>query len=270
MNYEKLTELVEEILNRNGLIFQLDYVINLEEFNLKNLVYDDQVHGVMNLVSRTPNTIQLIDNSLENGITANGTEIYQIQLFAPLKFEKELEMQAQINNFITIWNNQAIELEDTTFFTSNTSIVSWAKYPTSINGDDYQLIIIQFNAITYTNFLFGNSRELKINDVGLDCVVDVNFATQKMFNSLVFQDGIAKNQDNGLQWSLIVDVIYNKESQIHQSLIADWELSKSYSINYKIGALTFNKDNAKLQSYLIQDITGDVIKLRFTFVEGGA
>lgn len=271
MNYDKLTELIENTLNgEEKALFELKFVANYENFNPDNLVYDEQVHGVVTLLSRTPNTIQMVDNTSESGITANGTEVYQIQLFAPVEFNNDIEMSSQIDNFLKIWNNQTIDLEDTTFFTTQTSIVSWSKYPTHLNGYDYQLVVIQFTAITFTNFLFGNDRIIKINDIDLDCVVDVSLSSQKMFNTLVKNgEKIAKNQDNGTQWNLIIDLIYNKNSDIHKTLIADWQLLGTYNLKYSIGDLSFIRSNCKMQSYILQDITGDVIKLRLTFAEGG-
>ena len=248
MNYEKLTELIASTLNDGKELFELKFVKNKEDFNEENLIYDRFVHGVVNLMSRTPNTIQMTDNSA-NGITANGTEVYQIQLLAPLTFDDEIKMESQINNFLTIFNNQTIEIEDTTFFTTQTSVINWSKYPSLINGEEYQLIIIQFTAITFTNFLFGNERSLKINDIDLDCVVDVSLSSQKMFNTMVKNgDKIAKNQDNGTQWNLIIDLIYNKNSDIHKTLIADWQLTGTYTLNYSIGNLQFSRNNCKLQT----------------------
>ena len=269
MNYEKLTELIASTLNDGKELFELKFVKNNEDFNEDNLIYDKFVHGVVNLMSRTPNTIQMTDNSA-NGITANGTEVYQIQLLAPITFDDEIKMENQINNFLTIFNNQTIEIEDTTFFTTQTSVINWSKYPSLINGEEYQLIIIQFTAITFTNFLFGNARTLRINNEVLDCIVDVSLSSNKMLNTVVLNGvPVAYTQDNGTQWNLIVDLIYNKNSALHRTLIRDFYMQKQYSIEYKIGALEFDVSNARMQSYVLQDITGDVIKLRLTFTQGG-
>ncbi len=263
MNYNKLTELIEDTLNNDNNLFDIKFLNNNEAFNPNNLIYDDMIHGVVNLVSTTPNTIQLQQGT---STTNNRTDVYNINIIIPLNLQDLVLAENLIDNFLNNFNNQTIELEDTTFFTTGTSIVTWSKLSNPIDGVYYELITIQFSAVIYENFLFGNERSLTINNEILDCVVDVTLQSHKQFNGLVFKDGIFKNQNNGLQYALIVDFIYNKNSSLHKKIIADWQLNSSYSITYKIGGLNFSR-TCVIGEFTLVDITGDVVKIRISFVE---
>ncbi len=264
MDNKALTEMIEQVLNTSEEVVHLEFLNNTDSYNEDNLVVDNIVQGIVRLRSSTPNTIQLDNDS------NNRTDVYEISLLIPLSYEKLTIIENQVELFIPRWNNQTLTCEDTIFFTSGTTIEVWEKYSTTINGEEYEIIQLSFTASVYNNFLYGNDRALTINNVDMTCVIDVSLSSQMQFNPQVANDGtkLIKNQDAGLSYNIVIDFVYDTSNTIHQTLITDWQLENSYAIVYKIGALTFSK-TCKLQNYSLIDITGDVIKLRLTFVELG-
>lgn len=265
MFYDELTQLLEDVINNGIPDFAIKYVDNGVTYDEKNLISKNQVMGVVNLISSQVNSIKTNDEQRSR------TDIYTVKFLVPLNSDTHQMpgyYESKIQDFIYNFNNQELIVDSCNIFISNCQITSMFKTDVPINGNDYENVTLQFQAIVSDIFIYGNSRILKIDDVDVDCVIACVFGVRKQYNSIVNSNGIVQNQNCGLVYSLTTDFIFNKNNTAHSQVLQDWMLTTTHKVTYKIASLNFER-TCDISELTTNDITGDTIKIRVVFVEQG-
>lgn len=252
--YEEITNQVEDLLNAEKELFEVKYLNNTEQYNADNLVFDDKFKGVSNVLSSSVN----IEDSESKTITM------QFSLLIPIGNDNYTYGVNTISKVIDLLTNTSFELSEIVR-TTNVQIITDRKHPTLINGVEYHEITFTFESLIFPNWYWSNESKLTIDNERVDSIINVSLNSQKQTDGKVYQDGIVKPQNQGVQIALTVQLIYNKNSEIHRKLLADYKQQNTYSVNYIADALTFN-ETCQLTSYTLNAITGDTMKLQLTFM----
>lgn len=243
--------------------FNIMYVENTEFYNANNLIFDDQVKGVLTL-----------SNSVQSSILSeanNRIDYFNLRVLVPLKHEKTVYFRNKLMAMLQTLANQIESVGNYDAYLNNFQVISDSKYPQVLNGYEYEDITITFQVILNEHFVFINSNDQKlvIDDNQLTCVISVTLTSQKMLQPNVFisNNGIARNQYQGLQYALTVNLILNKDDEKHLSLLSDYTLLSTHSVKYSIlDKLQFNR-TCIVSQYLLNVISGDTVKLQLVFVE---
>lgn len=246
--------------------FNIMYVENTEFYNANNLIFDDQVKGVLTL-----------SNSVQSSILSeanNRVDYFNLRVLVPLKHEKTVYFRNKLMAMLQTLANQIEAVGNYDAYLNNFQVISDSKYPQVLNGYEYEDITITFQVILNEHFVFINSNDQKlvIDDNQLTCVISVTLTSQKMLQPNVFinNNGIARNQYQGLQYALTVNLILNKDDKKHLSLLSDYTLLSTHSVKYSIlDKLQFNR-TCIVSQYLLNVISGDTVKLQLVFAEAEA
>ncbi len=268
--FEEILNLILGVLNEeNGnetSDFNIMYVNNTEYYNPNNLFFDEQVKGVLTL-----------SNSVQSSIlsdSTNRTDYFNLRVLVPLKHDKTVYFRNKLMAMLQTLANQIESVGNYDAYLNNFQVISDSKYPQVLNGYEYEDITITFQVILNEHFVFINSNDQKlvIDDKQLTCVISVTLTSQKMLQPNVFisNNGIARNQYQGLQYVLTVNLILNKDDEKHLSLLSDYTLLSTHSVKYSIlDKLQFNR-TCIVSQYLLNVISGDTVKLQLVFAEAEA
>lgn len=265
--FEEILNLILGILNeedgKETSDFNIMYVNNTEYYNANNLVFKEQVKGVLSL-----------SNSVQSSIlsdSTNRTDYFNLRVLLPLKHDKTVYFRNKLMSLLSSLANQIVNVYNYDIYLSNFQIINDSKYPQVLNGYEYEDITISFQVILNEHFVFINSNDQKlvIDDVQLSCIISVSLTSQKMLQSTVFpiNDGIAGNQYQGMQYVLTVNLILNKDDKKHLELLSDYKLSSQHNVKYTIlDSLQFDRE-CIVSQYILSVISGDTVKLQLAFVE---
>ena len=265
--FEEILNLILSILNEeNGketADFNIMYVNNTEYYNASNLIFNEQVKGVLTL-----------SNSVQSSIisdSTNRTDYFNLRVLVPLKHDKTVYFRNKLMSLLPSLANQIVNIYNYDIYLSNFQVVNDSKYPQSLNGYEYEDITISFQAILNEHFVFINSNDQKliIDNNQVSCIISVSLTSQKMLQANVFtlDNGIAKNQYQGLQYALGVNLILNKDDPTHLNLLSDYKLLTEHQVKYSIlDSLQFNR-TCIVSQYVLSAISGDTVKLQLTFTE---
>ena len=265
--FEEILNLILGVLNEEAgeetSDFNIMYVENTEFYNANNLIFDDQVKGVLTL-----------SNSVQSSILSdanNRVDYFNLRVLVPLKHEKTVYFRNKLMAMLQTLANQIGNIGNYDAYLNNFQVISDSKYPQVLNGYEYEDITITFQVILNEHFVFINSNDQKliIDDDQLTCVISVTLTSQKMLQPNVFinNNGIARNQYQGLQYALTVNLILNKDDEKHLSLLSDYTLLSTHNVEYSIlNKLQFNR-TCIVSQYLLNVISGDTVKLQLVFVE---
>lgn len=268
--FEEILNILLSTLNVEGgeetSDFNIMYVENTEFYNANNLIFDDQVKGVL-----------MLSNSVQSSILSdanNRVDYFNLRVLVPLKHEKTVYFRNKLMAMLQTLANQIESVGNYDAYLNNFQVISDSKYPQVLNGYEYEDITITFQVILNEHFVFINSNDQKlvIDDNQLTCVISVTLTSQKMLQPNVFisNNGIARNQYQGLQYVLTVNLILNKDDEKHLSLLSDYTLLSTHSVKYSIlDKLQFNR-TCIVSQYLLNVISGDTVKLQLVFAEAEA
>lgn len=268
--FEEILNILLSTLNVEGgeetSDFNIMYVENTEFYNANNLIFDDQVKGVLTL-----------SNSVQSSILSeanNRIDYFNLRVLVPLKHEKTVYFRNKLMAMLQTLANQIESVGNYDAYLNNFQVISDSKYPQVLNGYEYEDITITFQVILNEHFVFINSNDQKlvIDDKQLTCVISVTLTSQKMLQPNVFisNNGIARNQYQGLQYALTVNLILNKDDEKHLSLLSDYTLLSTHNVKYSIlDKLQFNR-TCIISQYLLNVISGDTVKLQLVFAEAEA
>ena len=268
--FEEILNILLSTLNVEGgeetSDFNIMYVENTEFYNANNLIFDDQVKGVLTL-----------SNSVQSSILSeanNRIDYFNLRVLVPLKHEKTVYFRNKLMAMLQTLANQIESVGNYDAYLNNFQVISDSKYPQVLNGYEYEDITITFQVILNEHFVFINSNDQKlvIDDKQLTCVISVTLTSQKMLQPNVFisNNGIARNQYQGLQYVLTVNLILNKDDEKHLSLLSDYTLLSTHNVKYSIlDKLQFNR-TCIISQYLLNVISGDTVKLQLVFAEAEA
>lgn len=268
--FEEILNILLSTLNVEGgeetADFNIMYVNNTEYYNASNLIFNEQVKGVLTL-----------SNSVQSSIisdSTNRTDYFNLRVLVPLKHDKTVYFRNKLMSLLPSLANQIVNIYNYDIYLSNFQVVNDSKYPQSLNGYEYEDITISFQAILNEHFVFINSNDQKlvIDDNQLTCVISVTLTSQKMLqpNVSISNNGIARNQYQGLQYALTVNLILNKDDEKHLSLLSDYTLLSTHNVKYSIlDKLQFNR-TCIVSQYLLNVISGDTVKLQLVFAEAEA
>ena len=268
--FEEILNILISTLNVEGgeetADFNIMYVENTEFYNANNLIFDDQVKGVLTL-----------SNSVQSSILSdanNRVDYFNLRVLVPLKHEKTVYFRNKLMAMLQTLANQIESVGNYDAYLNNFQVISDSKYPQVLNGYEYEDITITFQVILNEHFVFINSNDQKlvIDDNQLTCVISVTLTSQKMLQPNVFisNNGVARNQYQGLQYALTVNLILNKDDEKHLSLLSDYTLLSTHNVKYSILDKLQFKRTCIVSQYLLNVISGDTVKLQLVFAEAEA
>lgn len=265
--YKKYSTLIEEKLNDDGKgLFSVKYLENNEAYNYANLVKDDMCVGVVRLVSSNINNLS--DIGAENRI-----DILQVEFLIPLKHPDTSYFVNRIFNNLDKFNNHMEKMESSDVFTTNVQLIQDRMLDEHFNGELYESIIYQMQLNISVDFLYSNEGILTINGDVVDCKASITLNSAKIAEGNIYQasynQGVQQPRFNGLQYSFDCTLTYNKNSNIHKTLLKHWMCGGTWDIGYTLDELNFTR-TCQMTIYTLNAITGDTIKLRVVFTEAGA
>ena len=259
--YDELAKIIQDdYLNEEvGDLFNIKFLDNTAKYDLENLVVDDQVCGVLNLVSSTVSNLS--DTGQENKV-----DVLQLNLFLPLDEEANYKRNVAFNSLIRKFSNTYYQIDEVDVQVSDVQVIQDVKYNGHINGKEYEHIVLQFNALITVDFLYSNSGILTIDGDVVDCKAEVVLTSNAILDGKMTYDGIQRGQSNGIQYGLSVVLTYNKNNAAHRKMIKNWMLKNTFDVYYELDELVFNR-TCQMTNYTVNAITGDTVKLSFTFQE---
>lgn len=256
---EAIVNIVNAYLNAEEEIFNVAFINNKEQFNKDNLIYKEQVQGVLQLKTTSLST------------SNDGTEIKElsITLMIPLN-AKNNYFNNCVNTLIKNVNNQQFDISDTVGITfQNMQVVDANKLAKPINGVEYEIVIVTGTIITSKYYLQATTQYVLIDDVKLDGAITINYTTLKTTDPDVFglKDPIQRNTVNGIQIAIEIDMQFYKSDSLHRQLLYEAEDKKEYQITYFNGFFTKTYPMILLQAS-VTGIVGDSVKGKLSFVIG--
>lgn len=256
---EAIVNIVNACLNAEEEIFNVAFINNKEQFNKDNLIYKEQVQGVLQLKTTSLST------------SNDGTEIKElsITLMIPLN-AKNNYFNNCVNTLIKNVNNQQFDISDTVGITfQNMQVVDANKLAKPINGVEYEIVIVTGTIITSKCYLQATTQYVLIDDVKLDGAITINYTTLKTTDPDVFglKDPIQRNTVNGIQIAIEIDMQFYKSDSLHRQLLYEAEDKKEYQITYFNGFFTKTYPMILLQAS-VTGIVGDSVKGKLSFVIG--
>ncbi|MBO5711535.1 MAG: hypothetical protein J6R47_01735 [Acholeplasmatales bacterium] len=259
--YNKLADIIQDdYLNQEkGELFNIKYLDNTAHYDLNNLISEEQLHGVLNLVSSTTSTLS--DTGQENKV-----DIMQLEIFIPLNQEATYHSNVLLNGLRQLSNTFHTIDDEIDVQINDVQIIQDAKYNGFINGNEYEHIIVQFTSLVTVDFLYSNNGVLKIDDEVVDCKSEVVLGVNAILDGKMTADGIQRGQSNGIQYGLTVILTYNKNNSAHRKMLRNWMLKDKFNISYTLDVLEFNRV-CQMTNYTMNAITGDTVKLTLVFQE---
>ena len=254
-----IMSVINAFLNVDEEAFNIMYKSNNEVFNKENLIFTNQVQGVLQIKALSLSTVN------------DGTESkeFTISIMVPLN-EENKKYNDCISTLIKNINNQQFSVNDSVSLTfKNVSMLDANRLSKPINGVEYELIIVNGSVITSKQFLQATEEYLIIDGAKLGGVIDIVYTCLKTTDPDVFglKSPIQKNTVNGVQIAIEVDLQIYKEDELHKKILVEAEEKHEYSIKYYNGL--FEKEyNMILLQATITGITGDSVKGKFSFVIG--
>lgn len=255
-----IASIIDAYLNADEELFNIAFKNNNEAFNKENLVFNEQVQGVL----------QLKTISLSNVNDGAENKEFLINLMLPLD-ENNKKYNDAVVKLIKNINNQQFDIADSISLNfKNVQMVDANKLSKPINGAEYELIIVSGTVHTTRQYLQATEQYIMVNGVKLGGVINISYTCLKTTDSDIyaFSSLIQKNSVNGIQIAIDVDLQVYKDDAVHMDLFRDAELRKDYKITYYNGL--FRKEyNMILLQALLTGITGDSVKGKVSFVVGG-
>ena len=256
---DAITAIINAYLNANGNLFTIVFKNNKEQFNKENLTFKDTVQGVLQ--------IKAVSLSASN----DGTELkdFSISMLVPLNENNDIYNEA-INTLVKNVNNQQFEVGDSINVTFiDMQIIDANKLAKPLNGVEYELIIVNGKAVTSKQYLQATEQFVNIDGTKLEGVINVSYTSLKTCDSKVLglSSLIQKNEINGIQIAIDIDLQIYKDDVLHYKLLQEAESKKVYSLEYYNGLFSKNYNMMLLQA-TITGITGDTVKGRLSFVVG--
>lgn len=256
-----ITTIINAYLNADEEVFNIAFKNNREQFNKENLVFNQQVQGVLQLKATS--------------LSANndGTELKEmsINIMVPLDSRNAFYNEC-INKLIKNVNNQQFNIDSSIGLTfKNMQIVDANKLAKPINGVEYELIIVTASIVTSKYYLQATEQYILVDGVKLDGVISINYTCLKTTDPDVFglKNPIQRNTVNGVQIAIEIDLQFYKEDSLHRKLLQEAEDKTEYLITYHNGLFTKDKEYSMiLLECHVTGITGDSVKGKISFVIG--
>lgn len=257
---DAITAIINAYLNANENLFTIAFKNNKEKFNKENLTFKDTVQGVLQ--------IKAVSLSASN----DGTELkdFSISMLVPLNDNNDKYNEA-INTLIKNVNNQQFEVGDSINVTFiDMQIIDANKLAKPLNGVEYELVIVNGRAITSKQYLQATDQYINIDNNKLEGVINISYTSLKTSDSKVYglDSLIQKNEINGIQIAIDIDLQIYKNDELHRKLLQEAESKKIYTVEYFNGLFSKSYNMMLLQA-TITGITGDTVKGRLSFVVGG-
>ena len=222
-----IMSVINAFLNVDEEAFNIMYKSNNEVFNKENLIFTNQVQGVLQIKALSLSTVN------------DGTESkeFTISIMVPLNDENK-KYNDCISTLIKNINNQQFSVNDSVSLTfKNVSMLDANRLSKPINGVEYELIIVNGSVITSKQFLQATEEYLIIDGAKLGGVIDIVYTCLKTTDPDVFglKSPIQKNTVNGVQIAIEVDLQIYKEDELHKKILVEAEEKHEYSIKYYNG-----------------------------------
>lgn len=256
---DAITAIINAYLNANENLFTIAFKNNKEQFKKENLTFKDTVQGVLQ--------IKAVSLSSSN----DGTELkdFSISMLVPLDGNNDKYNEA-INTLIKNVNNQQFEVGDSINVTFiDMQIIDANKLAKPLNGVEYELIIVNGKAVTSKQYLQATEQFITIDGTKLEGVINISYTSLKTCDSKVLglSSLIQKNEINGIQIAIDIDLQIYKNDELHLKILQEAESKKVYTLEYYNGLFS-KKYNMMLLQATITGITGDTVKGRLSFVVG--
>ncbi len=257
---DAITAIINAYLNVNENLFTIAFKNNKEQFNKENLTFKDTVQGVLQ--------IKAVSLSASN----DGTELkdFSISMLVPLNDNNDKYNEA-INTLIKNVNNQQFEVGDSINVTFiDMQIIDANKLAKPLNGVEYELVIVNGRAVTSKQYLQAIDQYINIDNTKLEGAINISYTSLKTSDSKVYglDSLIQKNEINGIQIAIDIDLQIYKNDELHRKLLQEAESKKIYTVEYFNGLFSKSYNMMLLQA-TITGITGDTVKGRLSFVVGG-
>ena len=253
MKYNAICEMLNEALGDN---FNIKYYAN-ESKDWADILIDDMVHGVMRVTGG--------QNIYTQGEMLKYDAIGIDIMLRCEDIEEYSTLLQQIDYKLMDLNGKTVVSDRLyTFYYSNRSDASRCI----VNGVEYARVNFFGSIIDYQNIVLSSERKVTIDGKELSGILTCHYEATKGFNGNVYGavNAVQKNKVNSINVTLIIDLIWHANDELHLDLMEHSEELKLYNVTYDNGLV---ERTYQMYASITEDTnTGDKLIGRLTLQVG--